>query len=64
MESPRYRRDGFVISTDKSRLMYDLPAARRVEPMQLHAHELYRRYGGFAPLAAPEMWMERVHEKR
>jgi hypothetical protein len=34
MESPEYRRDGFVISTD------------------------------FATLAAPEMWMERVPEKK
>jgi GNAT superfamily N-acetyltransferase len=23
------------------------------------AHDLYRRYGGFAPLAHPERWMER-----
>jgi hypothetical protein len=28
----------------------------------LDAHELYSRYGGFTPLAAPGHWMERVRE--
>ncbi len=28
------------------------------------AHQLYARYGGFAPLADPGKWMERVQEKK
>ncbi len=40
----------------------DLPELKDVRRLQLatrDAHELYRRYGGFTPLASPEMWMER-----
>jgi GNAT superfamily N-acetyltransferase len=37
----------------------ELQAVRRLQLATRDAHELYRRYGGFTPLASPEMWMER-----
>ena len=42
------------------------PALQGVKRLQLatrDAHELYKRYADFTPLAAPDMWMERVQEK-
>jgi len=40
----------------------DIRALKRIQPATRDAHELYSRYGGFTPLAAPERWMERVQE--
>jgi len=40
----------------------DLRALKRIQLATCDAHELYSRYGGFTPLAAPERWMERVQE--
>jgi GNAT superfamily N-acetyltransferase len=62
--------DVFVLDAHKGRglgkwlvqVLVDLPELRTVRRLQLatrDAHELYRRYGGFTPLSAPEMWMER-----
>jgi GNAT superfamily N-acetyltransferase len=36
-----------------------LQGLRRLLLATADAHELYRRYGGFAPLRVPESWMER-----
>ena len=36
---------------------------KRMQLATRDAHELYRHYGGFTPLAAPERCMERVQEK-
>jgi GNAT superfamily N-acetyltransferase len=36
-----------------------LRGLRRLLLATADAHELYRRYGGFAPIAAPDRWMER-----
>ena len=41
----------------------DLQAMRRILLATRDAHELYRRYGGFTGLAAPDRWMERVQAK-
>jgi GNAT superfamily N-acetyltransferase len=41
----------------------DLTSVKRIQLATRDAHELYSRYGGFAPLAAPALWMERVQEK-
>jgi len=38
----------------------DLQGLRRMLLATRDAHELYRRFGGFTPLRAPERWMERV----
>jgi len=38
----------------------DLIGLRRVMLATRDAHELYRRYGGFEVLRAPERWMERL----
>ncbi len=38
----------------------DLQPLRRILLATRDAHELYRRYGGFTGLAAPERWMERM----
>jgi GNAT superfamily N-acetyltransferase len=37
-----------------------LAGLRRMLLATSDAHELYRRYGGFRTLSAPEKWMERV----
>jgi GNAT superfamily N-acetyltransferase len=42
----------------------DLQALKRMQLATRDAHELYSRYGGFKPLAAPGLWMERVREKQ
>jgi GNAT superfamily N-acetyltransferase len=42
----------------------DLRALKRLQLATRDAHELYGRYGGFTPLAAPELWMERVRDKQ
>jgi GNAT superfamily N-acetyltransferase len=39
-----------------------LQGLRRFLLATADAHELYRRYGGFAPILAPERWMERFRE--
>jgi GNAT superfamily N-acetyltransferase len=39
----------------------DLQTLRRILLATRDAHDLYRRYAGFAPLQAPERWMERLH---
>jgi GNAT superfamily N-acetyltransferase len=36
-----------------------LQGLRRLLLATADAHELYRRYGGFIPIAAPDRWMER-----
>jgi len=62
--------DVFVLDTHKCRglgkwlvqVLVELPDLQGVRRLQLatrDAHELYQRYGGFTPLASPEMWMER-----
>jgi GNAT superfamily N-acetyltransferase len=38
----------------------DLAAIRRLMLATRDAHELYRSYGGFEPLASPERWMTRT----
>lgn len=38
----------------------ELQAISRLMLATRDAHELYKNYGGFAPLQAPERWMERV----
>jgi GNAT superfamily N-acetyltransferase len=38
----------------------DLADLRRILLATRDAHELYRRYGGFSLLKAPERWMERL----
>jgi GNAT superfamily N-acetyltransferase len=38
----------------------DIQPLRRLLLATRDAHELYRRYGGFTPLASPERWMERM----
>jgi GNAT superfamily N-acetyltransferase len=42
----------------------DLQALKRLQLATKDAHELYTRYGGFTPLVAPELWMERVRDKQ
>jgi GNAT superfamily N-acetyltransferase len=37
----------------------ELQGLKRLLLATRDAHELYRRHGGFTPLAAPESWMER-----
>ncbi len=39
----------------------DLQGLRRWMLATRDAHELYRRYGGFEPLHAPDRWMERFN---
>ena len=39
----------------------DLAGLRRILLATRDAHELYRRYGGFELLKAPERWMERLN---
>lgn len=41
----------------------DLVNIKRLLLATRDAHELYRRYGGFEPLSAPERWMSRQKEK-
>ncbi len=36
-----------------------LQGLRRLLLATADAHELYRRYGGFVPISAPDRWMER-----
>jgi hypothetical protein len=38
----------------------DLSNLRRMLLATRDAHELYRHYGGFSELKAPERWMERL----
>mgnify|MGYP000847679369 FL=1 len=38
-----------------------LAPLRRILLATHDAHELYRKYGGFRPLAAPERWMEKFN---
>lgn len=38
----------------------DLKPLRRLLLATRDAHELYRKYGGFAPLGNPDRWMEKV----
>jgi GNAT superfamily N-acetyltransferase len=40
-----------------------LSGIRRLLLATRDAHELYRRYGGFSELKAPERWMERLSER-
>jgi GNAT superfamily N-acetyltransferase len=42
----------------------DLQALKRLQLATRDAHELYSRYGGFTPLGAPDLWMERVRDKQ
>jgi GNAT superfamily N-acetyltransferase len=42
----------------------ELQGLKRIHLATRDAHELYGRYGGFTPLAAPGLWMERVREKQ
>lgn len=39
----------------------ELQSLRRFLLATSDAHELYRKYGGFTPLANPERWMERFN---
>ncbi len=39
----------------------DLKPLRRLLLATRDAHELYRKYGGFAPLGNPERWMEKFN---
>jgi GNAT superfamily N-acetyltransferase len=39
----------------------DLQGLRRFTLATRDAHELYRRYGGFEALRAPERWMEKFN---
>jgi len=41
-----------------------LSGLKRLQLATRDAHELYRKYAGFTPLANPGMWMERVQEKK
>lgn len=41
----------------------DLQGLKRLQLATRDAHELYRKYAGFTPLANPGMWMERVQER-
>ena len=62
--------DVFVLDAHKGKglgkwlvqVLVELPELEEMKRLQLatrDAHELYRRHGGFTPLASPEMWMER-----
>ncbi len=50
MAVSEYSRDGFLISTE---------GLKRLLLATRDAHELYRQYGGFQELRAPDLWMER-----
>lgn len=39
----------------------DLKPLRRILLATRNAHELYRKYGGFEPIAHPERWMEKFN---
>ena len=57
---PAYRGRG--LGTWLVQTVVDAPELKDVRRLVLgtrDAHELYRRHGGFTPLAAPERWMER-----
>jgi GNAT superfamily N-acetyltransferase len=65
--------DVFILEEHKGkglgkRLVQEIVSCPELQPlkrMQLatrDAHGLYRRYGGFNPLAHPEWWMERMQE--
>lgn len=41
----------------------DLKPIRRLLLATRDAHELYRKYGGFVPLANPDRWMERFNSE-